>query len=69
MVGVGIAIGIASALSVSGLLGSTLYGVSPTDGVTYATVIGLLMITGLVACTVPAWRASTIRPMNALRSD
>lgn len=69
MVGAGIALGIAGAFGVSRLMGSALYGVSPTDPLTYAGVAGLLAVTGVAACTVPAWRASTTRPVSALRSE
>jgi putative ABC transport system permease protein len=65
----GIALGIAGALAVSRLLGRALYGVSATDPIIYLTAAGLLMVTGLAACTLPAWRASQTRPMIALKAD
>ncbi len=69
MVGAGIALGLAGALGISRLLGSVLYGVSPTDPATYIGAATLLSLIGLAACTVPAWRASTTRPLNALRVE
>ena len=69
MMGVGIAIGVAGALAVSRLMAGALYGVSAADPLTYATVVGLLAVIGLVACSVPAWRASTTQPVAALRAD
>jgi predicted permease len=69
MVGAGITLGLAGALGVSRLMGSVLYGVSPTDPATYLGAAALLGLIGLAACTVPAWRASTTRPLNALRVE
>jgi ABC-type lipoprotein release transport system permease subunit len=39
------------------------------DPITYLSVVGLLAATSLIACGVPAWRASTTQPAGALRSD
>ena len=69
MVGAGIALGIAGALAVSQLLVRILYRVSATDPLTYLTVAALLALTGLAACAVPAWRASTTKAAGALRSE
>jgi putative ABC transport system permease protein len=69
MVGAGIALGMAGALGVSRLMSSVLYGVSPTDPVTYAGVIAVLALTGLAACLAPAWRAARTRAATALRSE
>ena len=69
MIAVGIAIGVAGALAVSRLLAGALYGISAADPLTYATVVGLLTVIGLAACSVPAWRASTTQPVAALRAD
>jgi putative ABC transport system permease protein len=69
MVGAGVALGIAGALAAARLLGSVLHGVSSTDPVTYAGAAVLLVGTGVAACLVPAWRASTTRPVAALRME
>jgi putative ABC transport system permease protein len=69
MVGTGIGFGIAGALSLSRLMASALYGVSAADPFTYSSVVGLIAVTSLIACGVPAWRASTTQPAGALRSD
>jgi putative ABC transport system permease protein len=69
MVGAGMVFGLAGALSLSRLLANALYGVSPADPLTYVTVVGLLAVTSLIACGVPAWRASATQPAGALRSD
>jgi hypothetical protein len=46
-----------------------LYGVSVADPLTCSLVVGLLVVTSLIACGVPAWRASTTQQAAALRSD
>jgi putative ABC transport system permease protein len=65
----GVLLGAAGALGVSRLIASALYGVTPVDLPTYAAVITLLVIVGTAACSIPAWRASRIEPMQALRVD
>jgi putative ABC transport system permease protein len=69
MVGAGMVFGLAGALGLSRLMANALYGVSPADPLTYLSVVGLLAVTSLIACGVPAWRASTRQPAGALRSD
>ena len=68
-VAAGIVFGLAGALSLSRLMANALYGVSPADPLTYSSVVGLIAVTSLIACGVPAWRASTTQPAGALRSD
>ena len=65
----GVAIGVAGAVAVTRVLGVILYGVSPTDGATFAAVAGVLVTVALLACHLPARRASRVDPMVALRSD
>jgi putative ABC transport system permease protein len=67
MVGLGLGLGLAGAFVVSRLMAGVLYGVSPADPLTYAAVVGVLGATGLLACSVPAWRASRTQPITALR--
>jgi putative ABC transport system permease protein len=69
MVGAGMVFGVAGALSLSRLMANSLYGVSPADPLTYSSVIGLLVVISLIACGLPAWRASTTQPAGALRPD
>jgi predicted permease len=64
----GIALGVAAAVGVSRLLGGLLYGVSPTEPITYGAVAGVLAIAALVASSLPAHRATRIDPVEALRS-
>jgi putative ABC transport system permease protein len=63
----GLAIGIAGALSLKGLVKSLLFGVAPADPVTFATVGIVLGGAALLACYLPARRAASIDPINALR--
>ena len=69
MVGAGMVFGVAGALSLSRLMATALFGVSPADPLTYSLAVGLLVVTSLIACGVPAWRASATQPAGALRSD
>jgi len=65
----GLAIGGALSLAIAAGLRSMLFGVSPTDAPTYAGVCALLAAASLVACYVPARRASRVDPMQALRDE
>jgi putative ABC transport system permease protein len=65
---VGMLLGLAAALGVTRFMTATISGVSPTDPPTFATVTLLLALSGLLAAWVPAWRATRVHPMQALRS-
>jgi putative ABC transport system permease protein len=65
----GLAIGIAVALGAGRLLASQLFEVQPTDPATYAAVALALLVTGLVACGIPAMRAMRVDPLVALRDE
>jgi predicted permease len=65
----GIVIGVAGALALTRLLRSQLYGVQPTDPVTFAVVVLLLVSVALLATWVPARRSVSISPVEALRND
>ena len=69
MVGTGLVLGVAGALGLSRLLANALYGVSADDPLTYSSVVGLLLVTSLIACGIPAWRASTTHTAGALRPE
>ena len=69
LVGAGLALGIAAAMGTGRLIASQLFEVRPTDPLTYAAVAAILLITGLIACTIPAWRAMRVDPLVALRNE
>ncbi len=65
----GIAIGLVAALALTRAMQTLLFGVSPFDPLTLAAVSALLVIVALIACYVPARRASQVDPMIALRHE
>ncbi len=69
LVSAGLALGIAAALALSRLITTLLFGVTPTDPLTYAAVSALLGAVALVATYLPARRASRVDPVVALRTD
>ncbi len=69
LVSLGIILGLIGAFAVTRLLSQILYGVTASDPLTYAMVAGLLLATALAACLVPAWRATQVDPLIALRHE
>jgi predicted permease len=65
----GLALGLAGALLVTRLMTSVLYGVSATDATTFASVTLLLALVVLLACWIPARRATKVDPVIALRHE
>jgi putative ABC transport system permease protein len=65
----GVAIGLLAALALTRLLKSLLFSLSPTDPLTFAAVVMLLILIALAACYIPARRAARTDPMVALRHD
>jgi predicted permease len=64
---IGAALGFVAALALSRLLGSLLFGVSPTDGISFAQALGVVLGGVIAATIVPAWRAAQADPLKALR--
>lgn len=65
----GVALGTVAAIAVTRLLGNLLYEVRPTDPFTFAITAAFLIAIGLIACLLPAWRATRVEPMTALRCE
>jgi ABC-type antimicrobial peptide transport system permease subunit len=65
----GVAIGILAAVVLTRIMASFLFAVSPVDPITYVAVAAGLVAVAAAASYVPAYRASTINPVEALRSD
>lgn len=66
---IGVIIGLAASLMLTRYLASLLYGVSSTDPATITSVALLLITVALLACSIPARRATRVDPMSALRHD
>ena len=69
LTGLGLAIGVAGAVALAGLLKSLLFEVPPTDALTFTGVALLLLAASALACYLPARRAATVDPNIALRAE
>jgi putative ABC transport system permease protein len=69
LVAAGLAIGVVLSLAASRVLSTYLFGTEATDPVTFIAVAIAFLVAGAVACLGPAWRATTVDPMLALRAE
>jgi ABC-type lipoprotein release transport system permease subunit len=65
----GLTLGLAASAGAVRLIQSMLYGTRPLDPAIFAAVAATLLMVAALACLVPAWRASRIDPMQALRAE
>ncbi len=66
---IGIGVGVAGTYALTGLLRSLLFGVKPNDPLTFIAVSVVMGVVAMSACMVPAWRATRVDPMVALRYE
>ena len=66
---IGLVLGMAGSIAATRVLSTLLFNVTPTDPPTLAVVAGLIVIVAVVACAVPALRATRVDPLVALRQD
>jgi ABC-type antimicrobial peptide transport system permease subunit len=65
----GLIAGLAASMEAGRLMGDLLYEIKPLDPAVFAAVAAALLVVAAIACIVPAWRASRLDPMQALRAE
>ena len=69
LAGIGVVIGLGAAAGLMRLMSTLLYGITPLDPMTYAVVPVILVIATVLASYLPARRALSVNPVEALRSE
>jgi putative ABC transport system permease protein len=69
IIGIGIALGLIVAFVATRAFANMFIGISPTDPLTYSVVAAMLVIIALLACWIPARRATRVEPLIALRYE
>jgi ABC-type antimicrobial peptide transport system permease subunit len=69
LVVIGLAIGLLGAFALTRLMGTLLFEISPTDPITFAAVVLCVIVSTLLACYIPARRATKVDPLVALRYE
>ena len=69
LVVIGLAIGVVGALAAGRVLNAYLYQTAPRDPLIFAGVAALFILSGVIACLIPARRATTVDPLIALRAE
>src|SRR5258706_10630252 len=69
LIGAGVLVGLPVALAATQLTRQMLFGLSPTDPAVFASAVLLLVVVGVLAACLPAWRASRTEPAIALRNQ
>jgi ABC-type antimicrobial peptide transport system permease subunit len=65
----GMVLGLAGSMALSRSVQGLLFGVTATDPITFGAVAAMLLVVALVACYIPAWRATRLNPTTALRAE
>jgi len=65
----GLGLGLIASAAATRIIQSMLYGTKPLDLTVFATVAATLLLVAALACMIPAWRASRVDPMQALRTE
>jgi putative ABC transport system permease protein len=66
---IGLALGLLASMEVTWLMRDMLYETRPLDPMVFAAVSATLIAVAALACMIPAWRASRVDPMQALRTE
>jgi putative ABC transport system permease protein len=69
LVSAGLVVGLIASMAVTRLMSELLFGVSPWDIPTFASIAGILVLAAIIASAIPAVRAMRVDPMTALRYE